>query len=167
MKQTLKYILERLVQIRKFAEDKHSVTIALASGVIIFFAGFINSKDNFIIFLSSLSIIFSLISVLSSFIALMAKRVKLTSRKVIEISDLLDYKTISKVGYENYLELVKKHYNFPSTYKFDDFDRDLAKQIVSTAKVVKHKFAYFNLALLFLGLSLIFGVIVVCILGGV
>lgn len=167
MKQTLKYILERLIQLRKFAEEKHSITIALASGVIVFFAGFIESRDPFILFLSALSIIFSLISVLSSFIALMAKRVKTNRKKSATEGDLMDYKSVSKFNYEEYLESIKKQYNFPKTYKFDDFDRDLSRQIIATAKVILHKFSYFNIALLFLGLSLVLGVIVVCFLGGV
>lgn len=167
MKQTLKYILEKLLQLRKFAEDKHSITIALASAVTVFFASFIESRDTFILFLSSLSIIFSLISVISSFFALMAKRVRTQTKKSASDGDLVDYKNICKFDSETYLKTMIKQYGFEKTYKIDDFDRDLARQIISTAKVIKQKLSFFNISLVFLGLGLILGVVVVCILGGV
>ena len=166
MKQTLKYILEKLIQMRKFAEEKHSITIALSSGVIVFSSYFISSQRPEIIFTGASSIVFALISVLYSFLALTARRVKVKDDTGIKKGNLIDYKSVSKFGTDNYLECIKNFYNFPKTYKFDQFDKDLAIQIISTAIVVKAKFSYFNSALIFLAISVICGVASICIFAG-
>lgn len=165
MKQTLKYILERLIENRKFAEEKHSITIALSSAVILFFSGFISNQNQIIKFLSALSIIFALISVLYSFFALTIKRFKTTNKKSVLEGDLFDYKTISKFDEEKYLQAMKKQYEFPKIYRIDNFDRDLARQIIALSKAINFKFTYFNIALLFLGIGILCGVIVICLLG--
>ena len=166
MKQTLKYILERLVQMRKFAEEKHSVTIALSSGVIVFSSSFISSQRPEIVFAGAGSIVFALISVLYSFIALTAKRVTVKDKTSKEEGNLIDYKSVSNFGIENYLEAIKKNYNFPKAYKYDQFDNDLVTQIISTAKVTKAKLYYFNVALLFLALSVLCAVTSIILLAG-
>ena len=158
--------MEKIIQMRKFAEEKHSITIALSSGVIVFSSYFISSQRAEIIFVSAGSIVFALISVLYSFLALTPKRVKVKSLTDKKDGDLIDYMSISKFGIENYLEAIKVLYRFPKTYKFDNFDKDLAMQIISTAKVVKAKFSYFNFAILFLAISVICAVISICLLAG-
>ena len=50
--------------------------------------------------------------------------------------------------------------------KFDQFDKDLAIQIIATAKVTKSKFYFFNVSLIFLGLSIICGVISIILVAG-
>lgn len=165
MKQTLKYILERLIENRKFAEEKHSITIALSSAVIIFFSGFISQENQMIQFLSALSIIFALVSVLYSFFALTVRRVKTKTRHSIENGNLFDYKDIAKFDEEKYLIAMKKQYEFPKSYRIDDFDRDLARQVISISKAISFKFLYFNIALLFLAIGISCGVIVICLLG--
>lgn len=167
MKQTLKYILERLLNLRKFAEEKHSVTIALASGVIVFSSYFISNQKNVVIFVSASSIVFALISVLYSFLALSARRVKVKTETKKSSGDLIDYKSVSEFGIKNYLQSIKNNYLIPKTYKYDQFDEDLAMQIISTAKVIKLKFYYFNVALVFLSLSIICCVIAICFLAGI
>ena len=166
MKQTLKYILEKLIQMRKFAEEKHSITIALSSGVIVFSSYFISSQRQEILLVSAASIVFALISVLCSFLALAARRVRIKSFNKKESGDLIDFRSVSKFGVNDYLETVKTLYNFPKTYKFDQFDKDLATQIISTAKVISIKFSYFNSAILFLALSVICAVISICFYAG-
>ena len=165
MKQTLKYILERLIENRKFAEEKHSITLALSSGVIIFFSGFIGNQNQIVTFLSALSVIFALISVLYSFFALTAKRFHINNRAYVEKVNLFDYKFISKFDEDDYLKTMKKVYNFPNSYKIDDFDRDLARQVISLAKAIRFKFMYFNLALVFLSIGISLGVVVIVLLG--
>ena len=164
MKQTLKYILERLVISRKFAEEKHSVTIALASGVIVFSSYFISNQRAEIIFVSAGSIVLALISVLYSFLALSARRVKVKTETQKNSGDLIDYKSVADFGIENYLKTLKDSYQ---SYRFDQFDKDLAMQIISTAKVTKIKFSYFNIALIFLALSIICCALSICLLAGV
>ena len=166
MKQTLKYILERLIVTRKFAEEKHSVTIALASGVIVFSSYFISNQRPEIIFVSAGSIVLALISVLYSFLALSARRVKVKTETKKNSGDLIDYKSVADFGIENYLKTLKDCYQFPKSYKFDQFDKDLVMQIISTAKVAKIKFSYFNIALIFLALSIICCVLSICLLAG-
>ena len=165
MKQTLKYILERMTQHRKFAEDKHSITIALSSAVIIFFSSFMANTNQLVQFLSALSIIFALISVLYSFFALTAKRFKTKNKKTIFEGNLMDYKDVSKFDEEKYLQAVKKQYQFPNSLKFDEFDKNLASEIIAMAKTVAFKFSYFNIALLFLAIGISCGVMVIVLLG--
>lgn len=165
MKQTLKYILERLIENRKFAEEKHSITIALSSAVILFFSSFIANENDLIKFLAALSIIFALVSVLYSFFALTAKRVKTKSKHSINQGNLFDYKDISKFDEEVYLQTMKSQYEFPKQYKIDNYDRDLAKQVISLAKAISFKFSFFNIALLFLGIGVFCGVVVICLIG--
>lgn len=165
MKQTLKYILQRMTEHRKFAEDKHSITIALSSAVIIFFSSFMSNSNQLVQFLSALSIIFALISVLYSFFALTAKRIKTRTKKSISEGNLMDYKDISRFDAEKYLQALKKQYQFPNGLKFDDFDRNLASEVIAMAKTVAFKFSYFNIALLFLGIGISCGVLVIVLLG--
>ncbi|MGI5841722.1 MAG: hypothetical protein ACOX6H_00270 [Christensenellales bacterium] len=165
MKQTLKYIISQFMQHRKFAEDKHSITIALSSAVIIFFSGFMANSNQIVQFLSALSIIFALISVLYSFFALTVKRVKTKSKHSATEGNLLDWKNVAKFDEELYLVALRKQYEFPKSYRFDNFDRNLATEAIALAKAVNFKFLYFNIALLFLGLSIVFGVIVICLVG--
>lgn len=165
MKQTLKYILQRMTEHRKFAEDKHSITIALSSAVILFFSSFMSNQNQVVQFLSALSIIFALVSVLYSFLALTARRVKTRSKNSILEGNLLDYKDVSKFSTEKYLIAIKKQYQFPNSLKFDDFDRNLASEVIAMAKTVSFKFGYFNIALLFLGIGISCGVMVIVLLG--
>jgi hypothetical protein len=46
-------------------------------------------------------------------------------------------------------------------------DMDLARQVISTAKLVGIKFSYFNFALVYLFLSIVCGIVVVCIKGNI
>lgn len=165
MKQTLKYILERLIENRKFAEEKHSITIALSSAVIIFFSSFILNGNQIVQFLSALSIIFALVSVLYSFFALTVRREKTKNKHSLNEGNLFDYKDISKFDEEKYLQAMKKQYEFQKSYRIDNFDRDLARQVISLSKAIHFKFLYFNIALLFLGIGISCGVVVICLLG--
>ena len=65
----------------------------------------------------------------------------------------------------SYVKKIKKEYNLPTSYKVDEMDLDLARQVISTAKLLYIKFSYFNYALFFLFLSLFCGIVVVCIKG--
>jgi hypothetical protein len=165
MKQTLKYILGVMTEHRKFSEDKHSITIALSSAVIVFFSSFMSNTNQLVQFLAALSIIFALISVLYSFLGLTVRRKKTSVNRSIEEGNLLDYKDISKFETERYLQAIKKQYNFPNSLKFDDFDKNLANEVIAMAKTVSSKFLYFNFALLFLALGISCGVLMICLLG--
>lgn len=168
MKQTLKYILERLLDLLKIAEGKYSIAIALASGVIVFGATFIANQHLAIRVLSGGSIVFALVSVIYGFVALFARTVKIKNKsKARHLDNLLFYKNIMKFDAESYVDALKKNYNFPSSYKPDGFDLDLAKNVIAQARVVFLKFWYLNISLFFLILSILLAVIMVLVLGSV
>ena len=166
MKQTLKYIYERLLDNTKIAESKYAITIALASGVIVFASGFLSLDSLIGKTLSAGCIVFALISVLYGFVALSAKTIRIPRKKhPKKIKNLMFYKNIIRFDEHSYVEEIKKRYNFPNAYKPDEFDFDLARQVISLAKVVYLKFLYFNLSLVFLILSVICGVVLIILIG--
>lgn len=167
MKQTLKYILERLVEMLKIAEGKYSITIALASGVIVFGTTFIANQNITIRVLSGASMVFALVSVIYGFVALLARTVRIKNKSREKHHDnLLFYKNIMRFDAETYVEAIKKSYNFPASYKPDGFDLDLAKTLIAQAKVIHLKFWYLNISLFFLMLSIALAVIMLLALGG-
>jgi len=167
MKQTLKYIYEKLQDNMKFAESKHSMTIALAGGIVVFASAFLDLSTTFVATLSAGCIIFALISVLYSFIALSARKVHFKKYRgdAEFVENLMYYKTIMKFDEISYVNTIQKTYNLPKSYKPDEMDLDLARQIISVAKVTNVKFAYFNLSLVFLFLSLMCAVGSIILLG--
>jgi len=159
MKQTLKYIYERLLDSFKMAETKHSITIALASGVIIFGSTFLSQTNTTAKSLSTACVAFALISILYGFIALSARKIKLPkNKKPKTYENLMYFKDIIKYDEYNYVNEIKKRYNFPNAYKPDELDLDLARMIITLAKVVNLKYLYFNLSLIFLFISVLLGV---------
>ena len=159
MKQTLKYIYERLIDNMKLAENKYSITIALASGVIVFGSSFLSSQNFFSKTLSAACVIFALISVLYGFFALSAKHIHIRrKRKTRPVKNLMYYADIVKFDEMNYVAEIIRRYNFPKNYKPDEFDYDLARQIISLARIVHLKYLNFNLSLVFLILSVLSGV---------
>ena len=159
MKQTLKYIYQNILEKNKIAEGKFSITIALASAVVVLGASFVTQHNITVNLLAGANMLFALISIIYAFFALIARKVVIRQRKItIHYTNLMYYKTIIKFDEYSYLSEIKKRYNFPSQYKFDEFDLDLAREIIATAKVVNSKFLYFNLSLVFLLLSILFTV---------
>ena len=67
----------------------------------------------------------------------------------------------------SYCKKVKANYKLPKDYKIDEMDLDLARQVITTAKLVNLKFSYFNFSLIFLFLSILCGIVVVCIRGNI
>ncbi|MDD4408868.1 MAG: hypothetical protein PHC47_03400 [Clostridia bacterium] len=166
MKQTLKYIYERLLDSFKMAETKHSITIALASAVIIFGSTFFEQQDILIKTLAAACVAFALISILYGFVALSARRIKLPyDKKPKKINNMMYYKIIIQFDEYSYVEEMIKRYKFPSSYKPDNLDYDLARQVIALAKVVNLKYLYFNLSLIFLFLSVMLGIGIIAILG--
>lgn len=160
MKQTLKYIFDRLEEQIKYAETKHSISITLASALTVFSAAYLDTVAPVVKSLSAISIIFSLVSVLYSFVALSAKRVRFSHSKSVikqeklQEKNLLYYKDISLFSPEDYTAQIAKQYPIFKGYKPDQFDLDLARQVVACAKTISSKFLFFNFALTFLILSL-------------
>ena len=154
MKQTLKYIFDRLEEQLKYAETKHSISITLASALTVFSATYLDSSKPLVNALSAISIIFSLVSVLYSFIALSAKHIRFGRTHKSQQENLLYFKHIARFSPEDYLKEIAKSYPLFKGYKTDQVDLDLSKQVVATAKTISAKFLLFNFALTFLILSL-------------
>ena len=81
MKQTLKYIFDKLLELIRIAEAKYSITLALASGVIVLGSSFIGSENLYTKILASATVIFSLISIVYGFVALFARNIKLRAKR--------------------------------------------------------------------------------------
>lgn len=154
MKQTLKYIFDLLEEQLKYAETKYSISITLASALTVFSATYLDSSKPLVNALSAISIIFSLVSVLYSFIALSAKHIRFGRTHKSQQENLLYFKHIARFSPEDYLKEIAQSYPLFKGYKTDQFDLDLSRQVVATAKTISAKFLLFNFALTFLILSL-------------
>lgn len=165
MKQTLKYIYERQIELMRYAETKHSITITLASAVIAFVSTLFSESQLLNIF-SSVSIVLALISIIYSFVALSAKKTSVRKKNPNNHKiNLMRYSSIIHYDEHSYVSDIKTSYGFPTTYKPDEFDYDLARQVIVTAKSVWIKFTYFNFALVFLFLSVLSAIIAVWLRG--
>ena len=154
MKQTLKYIYEKFYEEVKYAETKLSISLTLSSALAVFSATYLSDTKPVIVILSATSIIFSLVSALYSFCALYVKDYKTIKSKKIECYDFLSYKNVAKFGEEEFLSSISKEYPFAKNYKPDQFDYDLSRQVIKSAKAIKHKFSLFNYSITFLLISL-------------
>ena len=93
MKQTLKYILQYLLENIKIAETKHSIIIALNGAIIALSLSFLSDANYVVRFLNWLVIFFCGMSVILSFFALHSRTVKVKTRfKKIEDKNMLYYK---------------------------------------------------------------------------
>ena len=167
MKDILKFICEKILKQIEIAESKFSITIALATGVIIYATSFLSFQNTFSKILSSACIALSLISVIYSFLALSVKQRNVKTKKIKnwEKENLLHYKSIIRFDENTYLSVIQQRYNFPNEYTPDFLDIDLAKQIIGLAKSLNYKYMFFGLSLIFLICSVILGVILALIFG--
>lgn len=166
MKQTLKYIYQLLYSQLKYAEAKFSISITLASALTVFSATYLNDFSPLVTGLSAISIIFSLISVGYGFLAISSKRFSTKKyEKIDKKLDLIYHKDIAKLNEKNYIEELINNYPFLKGYKPDNFDYNLARQIINTAKGISQKFVFFNFSIIFLVLSLITESIAIFLLG--
>lgn len=164
MKQTLKYIYGIVFDNLKFAEAKHTLILTLASAVLAFATTFF-AGNNIQTLLSIASIVFALIAIFYSFIALVARKVRVNKTHYKTDANLIYYKDIMRFNEITYIEAIKKTYDFTKLYKPDNFDYDLAKQIISVAKLAHIKFIYFNFAVIFLIASIICLILIVLLRG--
>lgn len=167
MKQTLKYILATLNENLRFAEAKHSVVIALDSAIIVFISGFLSGYNKIITLFSCLTIISCSISMVFNFTALLSRKIRYIKNVKFKENELnlIYYKHIINFSYDQYLNEVKRQYNFPKDYKFDGLDNDLAKQIIAISNVANLKFTFFNYSLLALLLGVFLTIIDIVLVG--
>lgn len=156
MKQTLKYILQYVIENLKIAETKHSIIIALDGAVIALSIGFAQSEINFIRYINYAVLFFAGLSIIISFFALHSRSVNVKFKpKNYSDTNLLFYQNLSSMTSGELLNNIIKYYNYPSNYKIDNFEIDLASTIIANSKVVKRKFQLFNDSTFFCVISII------------
>ena len=156
MKQTLKYILDYVLQSLKIAESKHSVILALNGVILAFAVNYISYNYAIVRYVDYLVISLCGLSILSSFFALHARSIKLKNKaKKIQNQNLLYYHNIAILTSRELLESIKLQYNFPKSYSFDNFDLDLASTIIANSKIVERKYQLFNKSAFFCTLAII------------
>lgn len=150
MKQTLKYILQYIIENLKIAETKHSVIIALDGAVIALVLSLSKPEILIIKYLNYAVLFFAGFSIIISFFALHSRRVdvKFKAKKYSD-SNLLYYQNLAVMSSEELLKNIIKYYNFPANYKIDNFEIDLSSTIIANSKVVGQKFLLFNKSILF------------------
>lgn len=150
MKQTLKYILQYLLENIKIAESKHSVAIALNGAIIALTLTFLSSTSSQVRFLNWLVIFFCGFSIIISFFALHSRNVRVKSKfKKTDDKNLLYYKNLASMSSNELLENIILYYGFPQNYVVDNFDTDLALTIIASSKVVSAKYSLFNKSTMF------------------
>lgn len=149
----LKYILGLIIDNLKFAEQKHSISIAINSGIIVFTSAYFFNKSSVITATAFCVVAFSAISLIFNFIALLSRSITIEKNSIPATGNLLYFKNISTYDEKQYLLAIKTFYNFPKEYVIDNFDTDLAKQIIANSKVANIKFSFFNKSLYFLFLA--------------
>ncbi len=156
MKQTLKYILQYVIENLKIAETKHSIIIALDGAVIALVLGFVTNRVSYILYLNYAVFIFAGLSIIISFFALHSRsvNVKLKPKKYSD-TNLLFYQNLATMTSGELLNNIIKYYNYPSNYEIDNFEVDLASTIIANSKVVRLKFKLFNDSTFFCVLSII------------
>ena len=156
MKQTLKYILQYVLENLKMAETKHSIIIALNGGVVALSIAFVKTEISLLKYLNYLVLFFSGLSIIISFFALHARdvKVKIKAKKYSD-NNLLYYNNLSILTSEELIKNIIKYYGYPDNYKIDNFEIDIASTIIANSKIVKRKFKLFNDSALFCVLSII------------
>ena len=81
MKQMLKYILSVVMENLKYAEAKHSVSVALNSGIIIFVSSGFEVQNNVATIFAVFSIMFCGVSIAYGFLALMSRDIKIFKKQ--------------------------------------------------------------------------------------
>ena len=156
MKQTLKYILQYVIENLKMAETKHSVIIALNGGVIALSLGFTQTENLIARYTIYAVLFFAGLSIIISFFALHARNVnvKFKAKKYTD-KNLLYFQNLAIMSSEELIKNIIKYYNYPQNYKIDNFEIDIASTIIANSKIVKRKFQLFNDSAFFCVLSII------------
>lgn len=166
MKQILKYTLNIVLENVRFSETKHSIIISLNGALIVFTAGFFSSKVFEIALLNWSVLLFSAISMLISFSALHSRFDKIKKDyKTKRINSLLYYRDISSLDTQDYLNRIIINYNFPKDYVCDEYEKDLASEIVANSRLAEIKYSLFNKSIFFLSMALILGIVLFAIVG--
>lgn len=166
MKQTLKYILQYLLENIKIAETKHSVAIALNGAIIALSLTFLSNTNNTVRLLNWLVLFFCGLSIIISFFALHSRSIRVKNKfKKTQDKNLLYYKNLSQMSSSELLENIILYYNFPQDYQIDNFDTDLALTIIANSKVVCAKYNLFNKSTFFSVVGIICALVMFAMVG--
>ena len=166
MKQMLKYILSVVMESMRIAENKHGIILALNSGLIVITVGFFSSNILSVILLNLLVIIMCSISIIFCFLGLFARDISYRRQKhSLKNLNLLYFKDISNFAEKDYLNCIIKAYDFPKDYEPDNFELDLARQIVVNSKIATKKYKFFNQSVIFLVAGLVINIFLMSIVG--
>lgn len=156
MKQLLKYILAQLLEHQKQAETKHSIGIALISGLSVVVINYVSDNNVYIKVIALIALAFCFLALLFSVSAVSAKVVRDRGyKRQKEDINYMYYKDIRLFMPGQYIMDLAKSYNFPENFLPDNFELDLAKTIISTAQRTYAKNKLFNLSLVFLFIGII------------
>ena len=166
MKQTLKYILSLVMENLKIAENKHGFILAINSGLVVITVGFFNSEIKLVIFLNWLVILFACISIFFCFLGLFARNIKFLDKyKNPKHINLLYYKDVSTFSELELIKCIIINYGFPKDYVVDNFEKDLAREIIVNSKIAIKKYKLFNISVVFLMVALFLDVSLMAIMG--
>lgn len=152
MKQMLKYILSLIIEQQKYAEQKHSIILTINSGIIVLTVGFFTNSGAVVLLLNFCALFLCGISLCINLVALYSRVIKIKRQNLKSLvkCNMLYFGNIAYFSEEEFLKRIKHQYNFPESYEFDNFDMDLARQIIVNSRVVSIKHSLFNKSLGFL-----------------
>lgn len=157
MKQTLKYILQYVIENLKMAETKHSIIIALNGGVIALALGFVDNTNLVVKYMDYAVLFFAGLSIIISFFALHARNVNVNFKaKKYADKNLLYFQNLAIMSSEELIKNIIKYYDYPENYRIDNFEIDIASTIIANSKIVRRKFQLFNDSAFFCVLSITF-----------
>ncbi len=161
MKQILKYILALNIEHQKMSETKHSITVALASGIIVVLVGWKNNANLFLTTMWYVAILNCFLSILFSFVALSSKSIVIKSKKHWNKKDInmTYFKHLAHLDIDEFCIIIKQNYDIPPEYKIDTFETDLIRQILAVSKRVNSKYQIFNISLALLVVGVIVGLV--------
>lgn len=140
----------------KISETKHSISLALSSGLSVILANFIMQARIF----CSIAIALCLLSAIVSFLALSSREIVSFKRKEPETAtNLLYFKYICALSEKRYLNELIRDYGFPTNFKPDNFEQDLAREVIAISKRTNSKYNLFNVSLLLLATGIVFGMV--------
>lgn len=156
MKQTLKYILDYVLQNLHIAETKHSILLALNGVIVAFAVNYVMNKNAIVRYMDCIVLVLCGMSILTSFFALHARSIRVKDKqKKLQEKNLMYYQNLSTLTSQELVASIVKFYNFPASYTADNLDLDLASTIIANSKIVESKYQLFNRSTVFCTLAII------------
>jgi hypothetical protein len=154
MKETLETLLNRYQHLSDYAETKLGVLIAFNSALIFGLLSIFSDQTSLIKWGIIVTVILNAFSLFFSFSGIYSKtKNKHSSSDNSETKNYFYYKYVATLNESTFLDNLRNDYNLKSQNQ--QFENDLANQIVVLAKNADKKFTFFNIAIGFTIASLI------------